>query len=51
MELDGTVVGRFGRDDNRFGNFRTPHLIDCRWRDQISAVEGPDWIQEITLRP
>jgi hypothetical protein len=51
MELDGTVVGRFGREDNAFDNFRTVHQMDCRQHGGITAVEGPDWMQTIRLRP
>jgi hypothetical protein len=29
MELDGRVVGRFGRNDNAFGKFSTLHSMDA----------------------
>jgi hypothetical protein len=40
MELDGTIVGRFGRADNPQGVFRTLHAIDCAQQNQIVAVDG-----------
>jgi len=38
MELDGTIVGRFGRSDNALGRFPTLHSIDCRSENQIVAT-------------
>ena len=30
MELDGTIVGKFGRPGKQLGAFSTVHEIDCR---------------------
>jgi len=51
LELDGTIVGRFGRADNALGNFRTLHAIDCPKDDELLAITIVDGFQTIRLRP
>jgi DNA-binding beta-propeller fold protein YncE len=50
MELDGTIVGRFGRSDNALGRFPTLHSIDCRTENKIVAI-GVGWAGLISLQP
>lgn len=51
MELDGTIVGRFGGRDNALGSVRTLHLMNCRHENEIIATEFTDWVQIIRLQP
>jgi DNA-binding beta-propeller fold protein YncE len=51
LELDGTILGRFGRIDNAFGNFRTLHSIDCRHENEIVATNIVDGLNIIRLQP
>lgn len=50
LELDGTIVARFGRPDNALGRFPTLHSIDCRRDNEIVAI-GVGWAGVITLQP
>jgi hypothetical protein len=51
LELDGTIVGRFGRGDNARGTFLTPHFIDCTGENELVAVGISDWMHTIRLLP
>jgi DNA-binding beta-propeller fold protein YncE len=51
LELDGTIVGRFGRSANSRGTFQTPHFIDCKTEDEVLAVGIADYFPRITLLP
>jgi sugar lactone lactonase YvrE len=52
MELDGTVVGKFGRPGKRLGELSTVHDIDCRNDNEILVAEIVSWrAQKLTLRP
>jgi sugar lactone lactonase YvrE len=52
MELDGTVVGRFGTAGKKLGEFATVHEIDCRNPDQLLVSEITAWrVQKIVLHP
>jgi hypothetical protein len=51
LELDGTIVGKFGRSDNALGNFWTLHSVDCRRDNEIVATEFVDWMRFIRLQP
>ena len=51
LELDGTIVGRFGRSDNARGTFRTLHFIDCTGENELVAIGSSDWFGTITLLP
>jgi len=50
MELDGTIVGKFGKAGKRLGEFSTIHEIDCRNPDQLYVAEISAWrVQKIVL--
>ena len=52
MELDGTIVGKFGRGGKAPGEFATTHQIDCRDPDVLYTAEINDWrSQKIRLKP
>jgi sugar lactone lactonase YvrE len=52
MELDGTVVGKFGKPGKQIGEFSTVHAIDCRNPDELVVVEITAWrAQKILLKP
>jgi hypothetical protein len=52
MELDGTVLGRFGKPGKQLGEFSTTHGIDCRSEDQLYVSEITSWrVQKILLHP
>ncbi len=52
MELDGTIVGKFGRAGKALKEFSTVHEIDCRNPNEIFVAEITDWrIQQIILHP
>ena len=50
MELDGTVVGKFGRSGKGLGELSTVHDIDCRNENEILVGEIVSWrAQKFTL--
>jgi hypothetical protein len=52
MELDGTIIGKFGRAGKAPGEFATIHQMDCRDPDVIYTAEINDWrSQKILLKP
>jgi 6-bladed beta-propeller len=52
MELDGKVVGKFGRAGHLLKEFGTAHELDCRNENQIYVGEVLNWrVQKITLKP
>ena len=52
MELDGTVIGKFGKPGKQLGEFSTVHAIDCRNPDELVVVEITAWrAQKIILKP
>jgi len=52
MELDGTIVGKFGRAGKAPGEFATIHQMDCRDPDVIYTAEINNWrSQKILLKP
>jgi hypothetical protein len=52
MELDGTVLGRFGKAGHGFKEFSAVHQMDCRNPDEVYVAEITEWrIQKITLHP
>jgi DNA-binding beta-propeller fold protein YncE len=52
MELDGTVLGKFGRAGKELGEFSTVHEIDCRNPDELYVSEITAWrVQKLTLHP
>jgi DNA-binding beta-propeller fold protein YncE len=52
MELDGTIIGKFGTAGKGLGEFSTVHEIDCRNPDQLFVSEISAWrAQKIILSP
>jgi DNA-binding beta-propeller fold protein YncE len=52
MELDGRVVGRFGRAGRLAKEFSTVHAIDCRNENELYVGELTSWrVQKLTLKP
>ncbi len=52
MELDGTVLGRFGKAGHAFKEFSSIHQMDCRTPDELYVAEITAWrVQKIRLRP
>jgi hypothetical protein len=52
MELDGTIIGKFGTAGKGLGQFSTVHEIDCRNPDQLFVSEISAWrAQKIILNP
>jgi DNA-binding beta-propeller fold protein YncE len=51
MELDGTILGKFGHAGKQFGEFSTVHEIDCRNENELLVSEITAWrVQKIKLR-
>jgi hypothetical protein len=51
MELDGTVLGKFGHAGKQLGEFSTVHAIDCRQENKLLVSEIISWrVQELTLQ-
>ena len=49
-ELDGTIVGKFGKAGKGLGEFSTVHAIDCRNPNELYVVEISAWrAQKILL--
>ncbi len=52
MELDGTILGKFGKAGKQLGEFSGLHEIDCRNPDQLLTSEIQLWrVQKILLQP
>jgi sugar lactone lactonase YvrE len=52
MELDGTILGKFGRAGKAPKEFSTTHGIDCRNPNELYISEITAWrAQKIILRP
>jgi DNA-binding beta-propeller fold protein YncE len=52
MELDGTILGKFGHAGKKLGEFSTVHEIDCRNPDELLVSEIVAWrVQKLILRP
>jgi DNA-binding beta-propeller fold protein YncE len=52
MELDGTVLGKFGHAGKKLGEFATVHEIDCRNENELLVSEIISWrVQKLTLHP
>jgi hypothetical protein len=52
MELDGTVVGKFGKAGKQLKEFATTHGIDCRNENELFISEITSWrVQKIVLHP
>lgn len=52
MELDGTIVGKFGRAGKLLKEFGSVHEIDCRKDNELLVGEITNWrVQKLTLKP
>ncbi len=52
MELDGTIIGKFGRAGKAPGEFQTIHGMDCRNPNELYTAEISAWrAQKIRLAP
>ena len=52
MELDGTIIGRFGHAGKSPPNFQVVHMMDCRDPNNIVVGEIESWrVQKLTLKP
>ena len=52
MELDGTIVGKFGKAGKGLGDFSTVHEIDCRNDNELMVSEITAWrVQKLMLHP
>jgi sugar lactone lactonase YvrE len=52
MELDGTILGKFGKAGKQPGEFSTVHELDCRSENDLMTAEITAWrVQKIVLHP
>jgi sugar lactone lactonase YvrE len=52
MELDGTILGKFGHSGKKLGEFSTVHEIDCRNENELLVSEIIAWrVQKLSLHP
>ena len=52
MELDGTIIGRFGHAGKQPGGFQVVHMMDCRNPNEIFVAEIESWrVQKLILKP
>ena len=52
MELDGKIVGKFGRAGKLLKEFGSLHEIDCRTDNELYVGELTNWrVQKLTLHP
>jgi len=52
MELDGTIVGKFGKAGKQLKEFSTVHEIDCRNPNELLVAEITAWrVQKVVLHP
>jgi hypothetical protein len=52
MELDGTILGKFGHAGKRLGGFQVVHMMDCRNPNEIIVGEIESWrVQKLVLKP
>ena len=52
MELDGTILGRFGKAGKQLKEFGSTHEIDCRYDNELLVGEITNWrVQKLTLHP
>jgi len=50
MELDGTIIGKFGRPGKLAPNFQVVHMMDCRNPNEILVGEIESWrVQRLKL--
>jgi hypothetical protein len=52
MELDGTILGKFGHAGKQLGQFSTIHEMDCRSENELTVSEIGGWrVQRVVLHP
>ena len=52
MELDGTILGKFGKPGKEPGMFGTVHEVDCRNENELYVSEITNWrVQKVILHP
>jgi len=52
MELDGTVLGKFGKAGKQLKEFTTVHAMDCRNENEVLTSEITGWrVQKLSLHP
>jgi len=52
MELDGRILGKFGRGGKQLKEFMAVHEIDCRNENEIYVGEISNGrVQKLTLHP
>jgi len=52
MELNGTIVGRFGHASKELGGFQVVHMLDCRNPNEVFVAEIESWrVQKLLLKP
>jgi sugar lactone lactonase YvrE len=52
LELDGTIIGKFGHASKEFGGFQVVHMMDCRNPNEIIVGEIESWrVQKLILQP
>ena len=52
LELDGTVLGKFGTAGKQLKEFGTVNEMDCRNPNELLVGELTNWrVQRIRLRP
>jgi len=52
MQLDGKVLGRFGKAGKALKEFASVHTLDCRNPNEVFLAEINAWrVQKATLRP
>jgi NHL repeat len=50
MELDGTIIGKFGHAGKHVPNFQVVHMMDCRNPNQLIVGEIESWrVQKLIL--
>ncbi len=52
MELDGTILGKFGHAGKALGSFSTVHELDCHAENELYTSEITAWrVQKLVLHP
>ena len=52
MELDGTILGKFGKAGKQLKEFGSVHEIDCRNDNELLVGEITNWrVQKLSLHP
>jgi sugar lactone lactonase YvrE len=52
MELDGTILGKFGHASKQLGGFQVVHMMDCRNPNEILVAEIESWrVQKLIFKP